>query len=196
MERKEELEEFIKDYRQKRKSDKEINISEIVKRLYPLFRDKLNFLVNDQIQKQAEDNDNKLKFVFLCRLLSSSYTGSNEVILGMSNSMLYLDEKKSLVYWTPELIYKDIDKDLKEAENILRKKFTRLQEAELIYIKRKLLDDDWKLLQGCFCTMSKRCLNLIMDSQLKLEDELLFLCGNYMDSLKVIYCAGEGENNE
>ncbi len=52
---------------------------------------------------QAEDNDNKLKFVFLCRLLNSSYTGSNEAIHGMSNSMLYLDEKKSLVYWSPEL---------------------------------------------------------------------------------------------
>ena len=81
MERKRELEEFIMDYRQRRKINKQINIPETVRKLFPFFRDKLNILINDQIQKQMEDNDNKLKFVFLCQLLSSSYTGSNEVTL-------------------------------------------------------------------------------------------------------------------
>lgn len=109
--------------------------------------------------------------------------------------MLYLDEKKSQVYWCPDSIYKNIDKDLKEVEGIVRKKFTRLQEFEIFYMKQKLLCDDWELLQECFYTMSKQCLSLIMNSQLQLEDELMFLCGNYMDSLKVVWSTGEGKNN-
>ena len=118
--------------------------------------------------------------------MSSDYTESYESILGMSSSTLYLDEKRSQVYWIPECIYETIDKDMVEAEKILRRKFICIQEFELFYIKRKLLDDDWKLLKKVFVTLSKQSMNLIMNSSLKLDDEFLFLCGNYMENLKIM----------
>ena len=118
--------------------------------------------------------------------MSSDYTESYESILGMSSSTLYLDEKRSQVYWIPECIYETIDKDMVEAEKILRRKFIRIQEFELFYIKRKLLDDDWKLLKKVFVTLSKQSMNLIMNSSLKLDDEFLLLCGNYMENLKIM----------
>ena len=46
--------------------------------------------------------------------MSSDYTESYESILGMSSSTLYLDEKRSQVYWIPECIYETIDKDMVE----------------------------------------------------------------------------------
>ena len=104
----------------------------------------------------------------------------------MSSSTLYLDEKRSQVYWIPECIYETIDKDMVEAEKILRRKFICIQEFELFYIKRKLLDDDWKLLKKVFVTLSKQSMNLIMNSSLKLDDEFLLLCGNYMENLKIM----------
>lgn len=118
--------------------------------------------------------------------MSSDYTESYESILGMSSSTLYLDEKRSQVYWIPECIYETIDKDMVEAEKILRRKFICIQEFELFYIKRKLLDDDWKLLKKVFVTLSKQSMNLIMNSSLKLDDEFLLLCGNYMENLKIM----------
>lgn len=195
MGRKKELEEYIKEYRQSRKIIKQKDVSESVLKLIPLYKDKLNSLINDQKEKQRGNEDRKVKFIFLCQLLSSSYTGSNEVILGMSDSMLYLDEKKSQVYWCPDFIYQNIDTDMVEVEKILRKKFIRLQEFELFYIKQKLINDDWDLLQECFCNMSEQSLNIILNSQLQLEDEVVFLCGNYMDNMKIIWRTGKENNN-
>lgn len=176
-----------KEYRINRFENKRAYLSQYSSRLSSTFQSKLNVLINEQVNKQKnKDNADRIKLIYLCQLLSSSYTGSYEVILGMSNSKLYLDEKKSQVYWYPESIYESIDKDMEEIEKILRKKFIRLQDSELFYIKQKLLYDDWKLLKKVFYFMSIQSVGLILDSPLRKENELLFLCGNYMDNLKII----------
>lgn len=195
MDRKKDLEEYIKEYRKNRFDKKRAYLPQNTSKLISTFQSKLNILILEQVDRQKEDNGNKIKFIFLCRLMSSSYTESYEAILGMSNSMLYLDEKKSLVYWQPESIYETIDKDMEEVEKILRKEFIHLQDFELFYIKQKLLHDDWKLLRKIYYTLSKESVGLIMDSPLWLENELLFLCGNYMENLKIILHTGEEKSN-
>lgn len=194
MDRKKELEDYISEYRKNRNEKKRAYLTQNTSKLISAFQSKLNILILEQINRQKDDGD-KIKFIFLCRLMSSSYTESYEAILGMSNSMLYLDEKKSQVYWHPEPIHETINKDMEEVEAILRKKFIRLQDFELFYIKQKLLYDDWKLLQKFFYAMSKQSVGFIMDSPLRLENELLFLSGNYMENLKTILHT-RGEKNE
>lgn len=187
MDRRKELEEYLKEYCKNRFENKRAYIPQNTSKLISAFQSKLSILINEQKNRQRKDDGDKIKFIYLCQLLSSSYTESYEVILGMSNSLLYLDEKKSQVYWHPELIYEMIDKDMEEVEKILRKEFISLQDFELFYIKQKLLHDDWKLLKKFFYLMSKQSISLIVDSSLHMEDELLFLCGNYMDNLKIIF---------
>lgn len=84
------------------------------------------------------------------------------------------------------MIYETIEKDMEEVKTILRKKFIHLHDSELFYIKQKLLHDDWKLLQKIYLAMSKQPVNIVMDSQLRLDKELLFLSGNYMENLKIV----------
>ena len=115
------------------------NILEII----PSFQEKINFLINEQIKKQRNV---EIKFIFLCQTLSSGYTGSNEVILGMSSNMLYLDEDRSQVFWYPELFYRYVNTDLADVEKVMRKNFQRLEEYELLHIKRQLLNDIWDLI--------------------------------------------------
>ena len=154
--------------------------------LKPDFDEKLYNLFEQQKNRSKHIKGRKIQSIYLNRLLSSVYTESYESMLGMSGPTLYLDEKRSQVYWIPECIYETIDKDMVEAEKILRRKFICIQEFELFYIKRKLLDDDWKLLKKVFVTLSKQSMNLIMNSSLKLDDEFLLFCGNYMDNLKIL----------
>ena len=186
MERKKDMEEYLKDYRINRFEDKRARLNQYESKLSLTFQNKLKTLIIEQENRQKENSEDKIKCFYFCRLMSSVYTESYESILGMSSSTLYLDEKRSQIYWIPECIYETIDKDMVEAEKILRRKFIRIQEFDLFYIKRKLLDDDWKLLKKVFVTLSKQSMNLIMNSSLKLDDEFLFLCGNYMENLKIM----------
>ena len=183
---KKDMEEYLKDYRINRFEDKRARLNQYESKLSLTFQNKLKTLIIEQENRQKENSEDKIKCFYFCRLMSSDYTESYESILGMSSSTLYLDEKRSQVYWIPECIYETIDKDMVEAEKILRRKFIRIQEFDLFYIKRKLLDDDWKLLKKVFVTLSKQSMNLIMNSSLKLDDEFLLLCGNYMENLKIM----------
>lgn len=119
------------------------NILEII----PSFQEKIDYLINEQLKKQRNV---EIKFIFLCQMLSSGYTGSNEVILGMSSNMLYLDEDRSQVFWYPELFYRYVNTDLADVEKVMRKNFQRLEEYELLHIERQLLNDIWDLIPEFF----------------------------------------------
>lgn len=108
MDRREELVEYIKIYRDTRKQNIRTFLTENILEIIPSFQEKINFLINEQIKKQRNV---EIKFIFLCQTLSSGYTGSNEVILGMSSNMLYLDEDRSQVFWYPELFYRYVNTD-------------------------------------------------------------------------------------
>lgn len=186
MDRRKEMEEYLKDYRTERLRIKKIYLENNLIKLESAFHEKLDILIADQLQRQKEDNAVKLKNIFLCRLISSGYTESYETILGMSSVMLYMDEKKSQVYWCPELVYENIVQDMDAVEKLLRIKFLRLEDFELFFLKQKLLYDDWTLLQECFRNLFKQSVSLIMNSPLRLENEVLILSGDYMDNLKII----------
>ncbi|HCD45544.1 MAG TPA: hypothetical protein DEQ64_17805 [Lachnoclostridium sp.] len=186
MDRRKKMEEYLKDYRTERLKIKKIYLENNLIKLESAFHEKLDILIAEQLQRQKEDNAVKLKNIFLCRLISSGYTESYDVILGMSNVMLYMDEKKSQVYWYPELVYENIVQDMDAVEKLLRIKFLRLEDFELFFLKQKLLYDDWTLLQECFRNLFKQAVSLIMDSPLRLENEFLILSGDYMDNLKII----------
>lgn len=189
MDRKADIAEYLNEYRQQRKKAKQRCLDENIDRLIPLFLQKLNDLIADQLQRRREGTAEKIKFIFLCRLLSSGYTESYESVLGMSSDMLYLDEKKSLVFWNPAPLYTNIDKDTEEAEKLLRRDFTLLDSFELFYVKQLLLDDDWGLLKNQFPGLAGRTVGLLIDSMLDLEDEISFLCGNYMDNMEIVWQA-------
>lgn len=53
-------------------------------------------------------------------------------------------------------------------------------------MKQLLSDDNWVVAKSCFRTLVQNNFNIISDSKLKLEDEVLILCGDYMDNLKII----------
>lgn len=182
-----ELEECIEEYRKVRIEKKSDYLANNLTSMETLFYEKLELLVKEQTSLQESETEREVKYFYLCRLMSSEYTESYESVLGLSTQMLYLDEQKSQVYWFPHLIYKNIQMDMKEVEQIVRKKFLRLEASELFYLKRKLLGDDWSLLQKCFSDLIKGAMEVFMNRSLKLEKELVVLSGNYMDHLQIVW---------
>ena len=132
MERINKLEETIKEHWIAHTEAKRIFLFEHYEEMKPEFYKKLNSLIDEQ--KNRNKDGIKIQAVYLYRLLSSVYTESYEAILGIASSDLYLDEGKSEAYWFPDLVYRNIDEDLKEIEVLLRKRFIRLEEYELFQL--------------------------------------------------------------
>ncbi len=187
MDRREELSDFIKKHREVRKQNKRNYLIENDIVIKNDFLINLNTLISEQIQRQKKMSTGKIKFVYLCRILSSDYTGSYEVLIGMSNHMLYLDENRSQVFWYSEILHSSLNEDLMEAEKILRKNYLRLEDYELFYIKCQLLNDNWDILLEYYRTLAEQCVTQIKNSKLQLSEDLCFLCGNYMDNLKIVW---------
>lgn len=182
-----EMEEYIKEFRIDRMEIKRKYMENKCLQLETSLKEKIKLLIDEQVQRQREGSSGKIKFLFLCRLMSSGYTESYESLIGLSNNMLYLDEKKSTTLWYPQVIYENIALDVLENEKLLRKKFIQIEESELFLLKQKLLFDDWILLQEYFTSSIKKLFYLITESHLRLEDEILILCGDYMDNMRIVW---------
>lgn len=181
-----ELEEYIQEYRTNRISKKREFLIEKYIRLEPEFYSKLDILIEKQIRSQSEVGQDKIKYIALSRLNSSSYTESYEAYFWMSNSMLYFDKNKSYVYWNPVFIYENIERDMDMVEHLLRHKFVRLKAYELLALKRNLISDDWYVFETNFLNLVKTSMVRIVNSSLNVENEIMILYGDYMEKLRVI----------
>lgn len=187
MERCEEMEEYIEDYRHGRMIKKrEFLLSHYNDLLTPLLT-VVDTLIQDMEEMQTAKEQGKIKSLIFHRLLSSGYTGSYEMSVGMSNATLYLDEHMSCTYWKPEVICQDIEEDMKKVRQILNNKYTHIEEYELLRLKQDLLFDDWNLFCEALDKMAERLAEKMKDSPLQLEDEIQILYGDYMDRLNVAY---------
>ena len=106
--------------------------------------------------------------------------------MGLSNDMIYLDEHMSCVYWKPDLIYENINSDMENVRKKLEQKYIRIEEYELLYIKQKLLLDDWKLFFKVLERLSSKVAEKTQERYEIFEDEIDILAGDYMDRLDVI----------
>lgn len=185
MDRRKELEDYLEEYRKKRGEKKRERLKEQENQMFSAIEGGLKLLIEKHGRKQREEGENRVNYVFLCRLLSSSYTDSREIVLGMSDSFLYLDERKSLVCWSLPVLYEGIEEDMAQVRKLLQKSFIRLEEFELFYIKKKLLDDNWEQFQDSVSFLAGQAAGVLAHSGILLEDEVIFLYGNYMDDMKI-----------
>ncbi len=182
-----EMEDYLQDYRIQRsilkreKLDKESNC------FTDLLKEQIEILIEEQVFWQEEKSQGAVKYIIFCNLLSSGYTHSHEIALGLADERLYLNEKLNWVYWRPEYIYAKTDQDLEEMARLLREKFVRIEQYELFYLQRKLLMDDWNLFVENLSMISDQLLEQIIDSRLLLEQELEILYGGYMDEPNMAY---------
>lgn len=186
MDRREELEEYIREYREQRLLDRKAYAAAHYKKMIPAFGSKLGLLIEEQIKRQNTRQQGSIKYLTIFRLRSSGYTESYELAVGMSNPMLYMDKKTSYVYWSPDVVYDSIIKDKKDAEKLLRRKFVGLTSYELFQLKQLLLNDDWNVLQTVLGNIAEETAEIIVGSSLLREEKIQVLCGDYMDQVNFV----------
>lgn len=186
MDRRAELEEYIQEYREQRLLDRKAYAATHYKKMIPAFGSKLGLLIKEQIKRQNTGQQESIKYLTISRLRSSGYTESYELALGMSNSMLYMDNNTSYEYWSPDVVYDSIIKDTKDAEKLLRRKFVGLTNYELFQLKQLLLNDDWNVLQTVLGNIAEEAADIIASSSLRREEKIQVLCGDYMDQVNFV----------
>ena len=186
MQRTKELTDFLQTYRAERKAARKEVLEESYPKMLPALTETIDHLVKSQADIQETEAQRRIKYLCFFRLRSSGYTQSHEIALAMADKMLYLDEAMDCIYWMPDVIHEEIEKDMEEAENLLAKAFIRLEKYELFHIRQQLLSDDWELFCGVLPRLVKAIEGRITDSSLFLEDDLEVLCGGYMEEAETI----------
>ena len=181
-----ELEEYIQEYCSERRKIKWEYLDKHYSMLFPAFVENLDILIKNWCGEQNDKEQDKIRYLIFQRLRTSGYTGTYEISMGLSNSMLYLDEHMSCVYWKPDLIYENINSDMENVRKKLEQKYIRIEEYELLYIKQKLLLDDWKLFFKVLERLSDKAAEKIQERYEIFEDEIEILAGDYMDSLDIV----------
>lgn len=181
-----ELESYIQEYCFDRMNVKWEYIDNNYRMLFPAFMENLDILIKRWCGKQKDQNHDKVKYLIFQRLRTSGYTGTYEISMGFSNAMLYLDEHMSYVYWKPDLIFEGIDSDMVDVKKKLEQKYIRIEEYELLYLKQRLLLDDWKLFFKVLDRLSDKVAEKIQDRYKIFEEEIEILAGDYMDRLDMI----------
>lgn len=197
MERFVEMEECIQDFRIGRMDTKRAYLDDKDKyeALFSSLLPALKVLIREQASMQEAGEQGKVKYVIFHRLLSSGYTGSCEISVGMCSAMLYLDRHMSCAYWRPEFLYNDTDKDMEEVRQQISRKFVHIEEFELLRLKQKLLWDDWQLFCEMLERLGEKVAKEILESPLFLEDEIQVLYGDYMDRLDTACRAAASRRN-
>lgn len=186
MDRITELEAYIQEYREIRLKERTGYIAGNYKQMVPGFGSKLDALIEAQEARREAGGQDKIKYLTFFRLISSNYTESYEMALGMSTSMLYMDQGTTYVYWHPEIVYDSITKDMEELEKMLRKKFVCLEKYEMFQLKQLLLYDNWQAFQTVIEPVARETAGKFTASSLSLEDKIQVLCGDYMDQVNFI----------
>lgn len=187
MDRCAEMEAYIQEYRDQRIMLKREKLKKECNYFTEPLKTQVNSLLEKQVFRQQEKNQGAVKYIMFCNLLTSGYTHSYEIALGLADARLYLDEKLNWVYWRPEYVYTEMDQALKEMTRLLSKKFIRIEQYELFYLQRKLLMDDWELFIEYLFKISDELLERIIESSLLLEQGLEILYGGYMEEPKTAY---------
>ena len=186
MQRTKELTDFLQTYRTERKNARKEMIEESYQKMLPALTETIDHLIRNQTDIQEIQAQRRIKYLCFFRLRSSGYTQSHEIALAMADKRLYLDEAMDCIYWMPDVIHEEIEKDMEEAENLLTKAFIRLEKYELFHIRQQLLSDDWELFCGVLPRLVKAIEGRITDSSLFLEDDLEVMCGGYMEEAETI----------
>lgn len=193
MQRTKELTDFLQTYRAERKAARKEVLEESYPKMLPALTETIDHLVKSQADIQETEAQRRIKYLCFFRLRSSGYTQSHEIALAMADKMLYLDEAMDCIYWMPDVIHEEIEKDMEEAENLLAKAFIRLEKYELFHIRQQLLSDDWELFCGVLPRLVKAIEGRITGSSLLLEDGLEVLCGGYMEEPETVCCINTKE---
>lgn len=86
-----------------------------------------------------EGKEEQLINLVISCLNSSMVTGDNTYQISLYNENIYVDPFPECIYYVPEFLFVDIQKDNEEIKEFLHKHFIRLMEFEVEEVRRKYM---------------------------------------------------------
>lgn len=169
----------IHDYRVNRRKEKSRYVAKHYKEMQESFCGIMAQLIQKQILLQQTGGCSKVSSLCFWHLLSSDYTGSYEIAVGLCGKRLQMDEHMAYVYWKPEILYEGIDHEAEALEKFLRRCFRCIEEYDLLQLKRQLLMDDWLLFGKTVKTLAGSAGEKLLKSKVYKEEEVQVLFGEY-----------------
>lgn len=116
-------------------------------------------------------------------LYSSLVTKTCEYQICLSNNEMYFDKQMLNEYWRPPYI------DVPEVEllrTILKKKFVRIQDYELIYLQRMFAEQYKKILEVYMSKVFRDVAQTLWFQAVHKEKMFVFVYGEYMGEIKPV----------
>ena len=190
MNRKTQMELCIHEYRISRRKEKSMYVMRHYNEMIHSFNRIVDKLIQQQLHLQKSGEMDEIKALCFLRLLSSEYTGSYEMAVGMCSKRVHLDEHMAHVYWKPEAVYEGIDTEIEALGRFLRKWFSHIEEYEILCLKQELLADDWLVFGKIIRVLAKVAEQRIMNSSILKGKEIQVLFGDYTGQLKNVCLIG------
>ncbi|MCH5258669.1 MAG: hypothetical protein J1F18_02890 [Lachnospiraceae bacterium] len=123
-----------------------------------------------------------LKYIIISPLNSGIITKSYELQIALFDQDLYINENPLCFYWSPEFIYKDVEKDMAVYRKTASKEIIRLREDEVNEVRRRYV-----LCHAYICMfyMDKIIREIFKTSIWKkvAADDVQVLYGTYMEQM-------------
>lgn len=169
----------IYDYRINRRKEKSRYVARHYEEMKDSFSGAVDKLIQKQIGLQQLDEYDLVTSLCFWHLLSSDYTGSYEIAVGMCGDKMQIDEHMAYVYWKPEILYEGIDHETEVLEKFLHKSFRSIEDFDVLQLKRQLLMDDWLLFGKIVKALAESVGQKILESPICTENEIQVLLGEY-----------------
>lgn len=135
---------------------------------------------------QIKQKKGKIQYICISFLRSSMYTKSHEYCINVYDSDFYLDFVELYHNWKPDFIMDYFESDIAYSVKILRKKVPRIQNFEIQEIKQWYIYEYYYLIQKFCEDKIKEVIEVVLESEIKLEKEFFILFGGYMEKSKIL----------
>ena len=181
MDRTQDMREYLKPYLVKQMQKKAI---EVKKEKNDKLLLSIGTLLEKALKRQEIQNDWLPAYMGLFHFLTGLVTEDHEYEIMIADEQLYLDRSKESHIWYPDFIY--FDDGEKEIKKILQSRFYRLNDYEIMYMKRWLFYEYRNLIGVYWKEQINEVLKCNEFKSLNKHDTFSFLFGDYMGKTYIV----------
>lgn len=139
----------------------------------------------DSMQRQNKKAE--IQYLIFNFKESSICTDKIEIYIDALDDGFYLDEQETAECYYPLFLQRQYQKDIGELVRQVQKQFIRLQEHEIVEIKRKYIELYAQILFEMIKSMSDLIVREMNGSGIKITGQFKLAFGRYMDKASIIY---------
>lgn len=141
--------------------------------------------------QQCQKDQKKLGYISISVLESSLITKKYELQIAFCDKNLYADNLPIDEYWAPAFLYQNLESDIKEMEDLLRKRIIRLRPYEVYELSLKYATNFYVCNGFIIRNMAPEIARLPIFHEISKESQVKILFGKYMEKKMELVALGD-----